>query len=665
MTLLAPAFLAGLLAIGVPLWLHRLSAENPNRRRFSSLMFLEAGEPRRVLAKKLQYLLLLALRIGVLVLLALAFAQPALFLAARGGSANRVRLHLIVMDTSASMAYQGRWARARKTAVDLIDSLPPNDRVQLIAADRAVRLLSGASADRAEVRRDVNGLSPGEFHLDYGTLVRSLDDVVRAAKLPVVVHVITDAQQTALPERFAELAPREPAELDIRNVATGSNDNWLVEHVTGSASSGVVSATVRSYAKQSAQKTVELSLNGRQVQQRSVMVDAGGTANVSFDPLQLQAGPNRVTVSLQPDDGLAADDRGYVAMKRVAPRPVLLVSGDLRGRDTLYVASAMRTLTELSLQVDQSSAAKLGDRPSLSKYSLIVLADAGALDAADTAKLEDYVKGGGALLMAFGPRSNSLTTVPLTGQAFAPVAKVGSGGKDYASVGAIDPSHPALRGVEGLRAARFFHYARIEPAAQDAVLMRLDDGTPLLLERDLGDGHVMLFTSTLDRQWNDLPVHSAYVPLIAGLANHMLGGEGFRTEAPLGSVLSLQAAGMRGGQIFDPRGKPALALGGGSDSVMADKTGFYELVGGGEHALVAVNFDPRESDLTTMTADELARWTALGRAGPQSARSGAAVQAGPRLTPLAQWLLWLLLVVIVMESWVGNWHLRVRRGVAT
>ena len=75
MSLLAPAFLLGLLAIGLPWWLHRLSSDNPNKQKFSSLMFLEPGEPRRVLAKKVQYLLLLALRIGVLVLLALAFTR--------------------------------------------------------------------------------------------------------------------------------------------------------------------------------------------------------------------------------------------------------------------------------------------------------------------------------------------------------------------------------------------------------------------------------------------------------------------------------------------------------------------------------------------------------------------------------------------------------------
>ena len=66
MSLLAPAFLLGLLAVGLPWWLHRLSSDNPNKQKFSSLMFLEPGEPRRVLAKKVQYLLLLALRIGPL-----------------------------------------------------------------------------------------------------------------------------------------------------------------------------------------------------------------------------------------------------------------------------------------------------------------------------------------------------------------------------------------------------------------------------------------------------------------------------------------------------------------------------------------------------------------------------------------------------------------------
>ncbi len=91
MSLLAPAFLAGLLAIALPWWLHRLSSDNPNKQKFSSLMFLEPGEPRRVLAKKVQYLLLLALRIGVLVLLALGVRASPRFGARRKPATRKAR----------------------------------------------------------------------------------------------------------------------------------------------------------------------------------------------------------------------------------------------------------------------------------------------------------------------------------------------------------------------------------------------------------------------------------------------------------------------------------------------------------------------------------------------------------------------------------------------
>jgi hypothetical protein len=73
-----------------------------------------------------------------------------------------------------------------------------------------------------------------------------------------------------------------------------------------------------------------------------------------------------------------------------------------------------------------------------------------------------------------------------------------------------------------------------------------------LLERSLGAGRVLLFTSSLDREWNDLPVQPVFVPLMAGIANHLLGGAGFSNEADLGSTLAVRALGLQGGQIFDP-----------------------------------------------------------------------------------------------------------------
>ena len=153
---------------------------------------------------------------------------------------------------------------------------------------------------------------------------------------------------------------------------------------------------------------------------------------------------------------------------------------------------------------------------------------------------------------------------------------------------------------------------------------------------------MLLFTSSLDREWNDLPVQPVFVPFMAGIANHLLGGAGFTSEADLGSTLAVRALGLAGGQIFDPRGEAALGLGAGSDDVLLDQVGFYEVVGGGTTELVAVNFDPRESDLTPIDAATLERWrgSACGPANRRTPRrpSTAADETVPSsLGPLARY----------------------------
>jgi hypothetical protein len=183
----------------------------------------------------------------------------------------------------------------------------------------------------------------------------------------------------------------------------------------------------------------------------------------------------------------------------------------------------------------------------------------------------------------------------------------------------------------------------------------------------VGSGGVLLFTSSLDREWNDLPVQPVFVPFMAGIANHLLGGAGFTSEADLGSTLAVRALGLAGGQIFDPRGEKALGLGAGGEDVLLDQIGFYEVVGGGSSELVAVNFDPREADLTSVDAMTLERWKGLGVRPGDQAQAAASTAAGEEdviPTPLGPLLVIALLLACLMESWVGNWHLRIRRGMA-
>jgi hypothetical protein len=661
MTLLAPLFFVGLLAVGLPLWLHRLSAENPNRQRFSSLMLLEAGEPRRVLAKTLQYLLLLALRIAVLAFLVFAFVQPTLWRPPQAAASGSARMHLIVLDTSASMAAGDRWDRALDAADDIIDTLEREDRAELIAAGRVVEVVTAPTLDRAALRQSFATVEPGVFPLDFGQLMRALDGIVRGSELPVVVHLVTDAQSTGLPTRFGELAPRGAVELAIHNVA-GSEGNVAIETLAGSALDGSLTATVRSFDTSTRMKTVRLEQNGALVEEQTIELAPGGRAQVGFGVLTLAAGPNRVRVVLEPGDEMPFDDTRILALRRPEPRPVLLVAGDLRAQDAFFVDAAMVSLAALALKPQTIAADALAEA-TLGDYEFVVVADAGSLDDEESAALSDYVSSGGAVLLGLGPRSSSLADVPVTGQR---LEGPGLGGDSdaYTSIGTLDASHPALRGLDALRAAKFFRYTPITPDPADVVVMSLETGAPLLLERAFGDGRVLLFTSSLDREWNDLAVQPVFVPFIAGLSNHLLGGAGFSSEAELGSTLALRAMGLQGGQIFDPAGEPALGLG-GTDDVLLDDLGFYELVGGGRNEVVAVNFDVRESNLEPVDAATLERWQALGQPTAAAPTTAAAVGADETVpTPLGYWILFLVLLALGVESWVGNWHLRIRRGMA-
>ena len=202
----------------------------------------------------------------------------------------------------------------------------------------------------------------------------------------------------------------------------------------------------------------------------------------------------------------------------------------------------------------------------------------------------------------------------------------------------------------------------------DEVLARLADQSPLLVEQKIGDGRLLVFASALDNVWNDLPVHSVFAPFAVESARYLSGIEDSRLQATVDSVLELRKrrAPESTVQVFDPSGERALSL---SESISeqdfeVSQVGFYEIRRTGETELIAVNPDPRESNLRPMDADTLALWKATGR------RQGEAVSAGDsetavQLPPLEvwRWLLALLLLMTLIESILGNVHLKVRREV--
>src|SRR5579871_6091697 len=133
MGFLVPMALAGLAAIALPVWLHLLKKHRATPVPFSSLMFFERRTQSSIKHRRLQYLLLFALRTLVIVLLALAFARP--FIQSRLGvlAAGARKLTVVAIDQSFSMRQGDRLERAKREATQLLSGLRPEDKLEVLA----------------------------------------------------------------------------------------------------------------------------------------------------------------------------------------------------------------------------------------------------------------------------------------------------------------------------------------------------------------------------------------------------------------------------------------------------------------------------------------------------------------------------------------------------
>jgi hypothetical protein len=199
------------------------------------------------------------------------------------------------------------------------------------------------------------------------------------------------------------------------------------------------------------------------------------------------------------------------------------------------------------------------------------------------------------------------------------------------------------------------------------VLVALEDGTPVLIERQQASGRVLLLTAPLDRDWNDLPIHPLFVQFIADAARYLVEDSSTTQTARVGTpvVTGLTAAG--GGQIFDPQSRRVLALGEASavDRFIPDQAGFYEIRGDGGQKWLAVNIDPRESDVTHMPMSHVQRWQSLQAPPPKAATSTTQAADGAPLKRSIGFLVFLIAAVfVVVELLMANHYLAVRREVA-
>lgn len=707
----APAFLAGLLAIALPLWLHRVARANPTRHPFASVMLLETSEMQRTAKRTLRYWLLLAARIAFLIALVLAFAGPLVSPRAVPVINPNARLHALVLDASLSMQYGDHWQRAIEEAESVIAAARPGDQLMLVrAAGRRVEVIQTAmnASDPAPVRAALSTLKPGNERLDYGLLMTTARGWLGTPGLPVELHLICDLQESASPLRFADLEPPPNVRLVFHDVAEDVAANTYIRSAALlPADARTLTVEAQTTSRQVEAREVVVLVDGNELARKRVEVGpaaddetliegeggpssdplsrgteavvalAGkgasdgnrnhtGRATVLFPSLNFAAGTHRVEVRLEPQDALPQDDRFHAVVEHADPK-VLLVSRTKNADDAAYAGAAIASLSAPRLAVEPHTAQEIEGR-ALQSYSVIVVTDVAALSSAVTARITDYVKAGGAVLLTLGPGAADQRDGLLNG------LHVRDVDNRPTRVGHIEASHPVLRDTSGWQDIRFFRHLQLEPAENDKALITLQDGSALLLERSIGAGRMLLLTAPLDRDWNDLATHPLFVRFIAEAARYLTGADASAASARVGSVVMTGLTATVGGQIFDPQGRRVLSLNetASAERLIPEQTGFYEVRGADGVRWLAVNTDARESNLRRLPAATLQRWQALRKeadggwriADSSDMKTSAQSPSQPSgSASIGYWLLMLAVVLVLIEIFLANHYLAVSREV--
>ncbi len=669
----APWFLAALAGLTIPLYLHLLKKQTTAPKEVSSLMLYESRTQSSTRHRRLRYFLLLSLRLLWLFLLILAFANP--FISRNAAALASNRLVLLVIDNSFSMRAGTRLADSKDAAVSVLSGKGAA-RAQVAAFGSQLRLMTQPIEDQSALRAAVQAIQPGDGHGNFGELSRAVRAMAESVHTPIELHLFSDMQRGDLAATFSDMALPGNVTLLTHPVIAKAQPNWTVESVDApgqvwgkDAKPVHVQAVIAGFGTPAAQRTVSLVVNGNTTATKTVAVPANGRATVDFPSLTVPYGFSRCEVKIDAADALPADDLRRFAVERSDPQKVLLIHNYGDTRSPLYVGAALSAAAQSAFVLESINVSEAADRRP-SNYSFVILSDLNTLPSLLENSLTGYVRSGGSLLIAAGTSAGGRSQVPIFGAHIIDTRDYTRVPDRYMAVGSSDSSYPAVAKASGWTGVKFFYALNVDPGVGPAaarVIVRLADQTPLLLERRIGEGRVLLLTSGLDNLTNDFPLDPAFVPFIEQTARYLAGSErqgGARTVDAYLDLRNDKEQG-QGVEVTDPDGKRPLTLreAASAQSFQLTEAGYYQLrLANGRQDEVGVNPDPKESNLDVIPGDVLALWQ--GKSGPSSSpASSASSTATPNKTAESFWWYVMLLVfaAALAESILASRYLGTQR----
>ena len=672
MGFLAPLMLAGLVAVAVPIAIHLIGRQRARVVEFAALDFLLATRRKTAKRLRLRERLLLLVRALVCIAIAIALAKPFTSCERKGPMVTRgPQAAVLVIDDSFASAYviDGKpWLyKAAEESRRILSQLGPEAEIAIVRASEGADHPSELTRDHLRLRDQLLALEPSARPADTTrALTRAAQLLAASSHARKTVFLLSLQQKTGLRPDEAPWGKDGPAlvAVDLRphEMANFAVTSLAVDADPGAGSRGVkFDAQIANFSDTAATVETQLAIGDRVVARGTLALAAGekklksfiavlppGTratdASVTVGPAgQRQAGP------LRGGDDLAIDDRRWVSATLRDQVRVLLVNGDprtVRHDDELfYVEAALRpgdredsgtsvraiTAEELAGIVPKSRG-RGAPAINLDDFDVVVLANVAALPTERVTVLAQWLQRGGGILIAPGdrvdPAAYDRTMLPLMPQSLRDPIDVTWGvtpdERDSRALHLVkwEADHPIFAPFskdrpELIADARFYKIALLGPTTATAdrkVLARYTNGAAALVEASTGAGRTLLFTSTLDRDWNDLAIHRGYLPLVQQAVRHLARKHtrGSQGDHFVGSSVVLATGDLRRLEVRGPDGLGAVFEGDrikGRSSVRFNKTsrpGVYRVVGTDqtgatrerEELAFVVNVDPHGSDLT-------------------------------------------------------------------
>lgn len=536
LTFLTPMMLAGAAFIAAPIVLHLVMKQQPKHFIFPALRFLQQRNDVNQRKLKLRHLLLLLLRCAGIFFLALALARPSLKTPGFFGDQEAPVAAALVFDTSPRMEYkhqnQTRLEVAQASAERILAQLPPESEIAVLDS----RTVAAAFAiDGAVARQRVDRLRPTASVQSLPELcVEALRLVKESDKERREIYLFTDLSRVAWsPEAgrrlHDKLAENKDIALYVIDVGVEDPRDFAL---------GDVRLPAELLAKNTPLRVETDMLRLGPEEDRSVelsLIDATGTAQVrgqsitkanpeapqliDFSAAGFDQGTHQGVVKIVGQDNLPADDARYFTVQ-VRPAWKVLVAATPANRhkaqnmaDAIAPAASQRS-GQARFECEIVTIDELGST-NLEPYAAVCLVDPPPLSGSLWQSLTEFVERGGGLAMYLGPSAVPPGQQPE--EFSSPAAKQLLPGKlarrwnrQDAFLAPQDYQHPLLskfRSMAGGIPWDAFpvdtHWQFSELDSGVNTIIPYSNGQAAMLEKSLGKGRVLVFTSDVNDNSSD------------------------------------------------------------------------------------------------------------------------------------------------------------------